>query len=1226
MRRNQFWIAFIIFLTIFLPSLAQQNGTDRIIPPSPTAASLGRYGDLQVGYYTGTASINIPIHTLVEGDIKLPINLSGSARAFTVSEIPGWVGAGFNLQAGGVITRSSVGLPDDLYSPTVGGDVGFLYNFSNVLQVKSQLLSNNLSQTLVDRIVSNTLDLQPDVYSYNFNGYAGLLYIDPAGGINAIYSYSHENIEFIPNIVTRSEHGQEKFLDSWTAKTPDGFEYTFEAKEWTRSSSVIGTQSVSFSHISSWYLTSITSPTGHQVTFGYTALNATDWKKRRLQEYYFDKMGKWASCSAGSTTSVSFGTQLNAPQTSETECIYLSEIVSDNTTIKFETSKRNDLYQQYTYATIDPQCNNPADCQEDRKLDKITIKNKNGAIVNEFNFGYYENPSYRLQLTSVTEVGRNPYLFEYNGAIPVTYSSKSIDHWGYYNGSGNTNLIPIIQITNIPDINGTYGYANREPNYNNTKLGSLKKIVYPTRGYNEFEYQQNDYSYINDQSTTVGNKVCGGLRVSKIKTYDNVGNIEMVKEYDYTGSGIVSNGVVGAEHTYQIYLTGINSICQRLFWVQSNSVFPLSYTSGNIVAYRTVTEKLSNGSYTVYDYESFYDYPDGAAVFSFPFVPINSNAEILQFAPKTSMDHMRGKLKRVAHYNNLNQLIKEQISHHIIKTSNAHEQTFFAYTPVANPPIPGYSWPHPVHFPILVGYKLKSQWVVKEYDIEKDYDPLTGSTLTKRTDYTYDNAAHLQLTKAAQTNSNGEIIEKLYRYPGDAIASPTTEEQNATNYFLSSKILNRLLEEETVINGVSAQRKRISYKSFVSQGFPWMHKISQSIYSNPLTVLSTFNAYDNDGNLLEVAEKSGTTKKYIWDYNNSLPIAEVTQGTNTGDIAYTSFEADGWGGWTMNPGSVIIKNTAAITGKNTSSGGVQKLVPAGNYIVSLWSVANGWVNGQLLTQTPTMIRGAWRYYEIKLNNVSSINVAGDNIDEVRLYPQGAQMTTYTYEPLIGITSQCTPDNRITYYEYDEINRLTLIRDDNRNVIKKYCYNYPGQPERCSYFYNEPQSQTFTKQTCGYGYTGSQFTYTVPAGRYFSTLSQQVANQKALDEIAQNGQTYANNQPNGCNPVTIYAVIGAENVWYDGTTEYGDIIVRFYADADFTIPFSVQNLSVNIRDILHGNLCGCDLNNQTYQVNCNGQATVIAGSAILYEEVWGSEVDYRYRYFEVLPGPGYIKGN
>jgi len=111
----------------------------------------------------------------------------------------------------------------------------------------------------------------------------------------------------------------------------------------------------------------------------------------------------------------------------------------------------------------------------------------------------------------------------------------------------------------------------------------------------------------------------------------------------------------------------------------------------------------------------------------------------------------------------------------------------------------------------------------------------------------------------------------------------------------------------------------------------------------------------------------------------------------------------------------------------------------------------------------------------------------------------------------------TPPSGITeYYKYDTTNRLEMIVDANGNILEEFKYNYHHDPSLI--FYNEEKSKTFTRTNCSSGSQPGTYNYVVPASTYSSTISKLDADQKALDDIALNGQNVTN-QNTSCTPIT-----------------------------------------------------------------------------------------------------------
>jgi YD repeat-containing protein len=55
--------------------------------------------------------------------------------------------------------------------------------------------------------------------------------------------------------------------------------------------------------------------------------------------------------------------------------------------------------------------------------------------------------------------------------------------------------------------------------------------------------------------------------------------------------------------------------------------------------------------------------------------------------------------------------------------------------------------------------------------------------------------------------------------------------------------------------------------------------------------------------------------------------------------------------------------------------------------------------------------------------------------------RGALVTTYTYLPLTGITSETDQKGEISFYMYDNFQRLQMITDNDGNVLKTFNYQY-----------------------------------------------------------------------------------------------------------------------------------------------------------------------------------------
>lgn len=257
--------------------------------PTPNTASLGRFGDVPVSYYTGRPEIGVSIYTLKVRDFSLPVSLSYDTGGVLVNSLPSWVGQNWTLNAGGVITRTVQGRYDELVYPRQA-NYSSAKNYYQSLGMLPQLISqkdhdyNNLKTA----VINGTYDLAPDIFTFNFCGKTGKFFLGNDGNWKVL---SSENLEILfdykddTNFIAPifSIYPYKQAIDNKQCKTIKGFKirdaegYTYEfgmnlnAIEFTTNIwHMSQNEQIESWHAMSWYLVKISDRYGNElVTFNY---------------------------------------------------------------------------------------------------------------------------------------------------------------------------------------------------------------------------------------------------------------------------------------------------------------------------------------------------------------------------------------------------------------------------------------------------------------------------------------------------------------------------------------------------------------------------------------------------------------------------------------------------------------------------------------------------------------------------------------------------------------------------------------------------------------------------------------------------------------------------------------------------------------------------------------------------------------------------------------------
>ncbi|AXB56697.1 DUF5977 domain-containing protein [Flavobacterium fluviale] len=1210
----------LFFFFLSISTLYAQETPEQginIVTPSIDNYNFTKYGNLDMSNNNGGFAYSVPLYTVKQGRITVPISLNYYTDGVKVNDIAGIAGMNWNLAAGGMITRVVKDEPDEFtqtikYRPDSQSMLDIIagnYSDAEYLAGKRAEAMNiwNSTYNTIGTAYYNKLDTEQDAYSFNFNGHSGNFYIEndqiylDTDEIGIRASYERLVIEGVVTL-------------KFTFITPDGMKYIFGGtSETVESSEISGDCARAFrSPIpTTWHLKQIEYQ--HQtVVFSYKTI---------FKNYPYD-----FSQSVTYKTKLRYST-CGTPAASIFEC---------NTT--FRTSNAKVLTKidfgvckvELDYLT------QREDYYAGHLLNSISVYN-GFSEVEKINMSYvYANSTTnnsptptvsvnkkRVFLESLSFKNNSVQKFEYNnidGLSPRLAYSQDI--YGYNNGNAFASLLNVYydgtrengysQYMNR-EFPGMVDRADRSTDQIKSLYGTLNKIIYPTKGYSVIQYENNlslenvDVQISETREIQSNKTPCHPLNDDEFpstQTFNFTSNGSVMYFFanasvdwcegvtveeghdrhsltirDLTNNSIVYSLTIDADQVFRSdgstislqqgdgIISPINTVAGRQYSVTYSTLSKFNDVYGNLsfqYNFQDVKE-LRMVNYSGARVKSIADYDSSGEKYNEKKYVYNEVKDLN--SGKTSLHHnflfspwkfdctvppcLDGRSSTT--YVDCNNTITFGSSNYlsgvlsrgnrinyktvsvILPNQNAIENKYMVSTGELDAPeivyrkaLKGTTRSNPEGWfdgkleqaniynfldngnnPVkttISKYGILKEEIFYNYNTELGLDSGTGMDIMNKDHVTNDLPYNIGCNTII-CNLQGKIgIEKYFNHCIIRAKTETIETEylhgqaitNTTKYFYNAAN-NYLLSSQTTANseGETLESKYYYASNPDMAGQPFRDelvaknmlqpplktesyngsKISEqlTVYDNsaltsnllmPKSIYSgkfpdssvldkkiTYDKYDDKGNLLQFTPEGGIPVSIIWGYHQTQPIAKLE------NLTYDQAES---------------------------------------YVANIQTLSNADNDNCMSANCNEQI------LRTALNNLRTV------------FSQ-AMVSTYTYNPLIGVTSMTDPKGTASYYEYDSAGRLKFIKDKDLNVLQKYCYNFKGQQINCDdnssssvvLYKSAARSGSFTKDNCDAGGVGSAVIYTQAAGAAVSTISQDDADSKGLTKFNTDGKVYAN---------------------------------------------------------------------------------------------------------------------
>jgi len=709
----------------------------------------------------------------------------------------------------------------------------------------------------------------------------------------------------------------------------------------------------------------------------------------------------------------------------------------------------------------------------------------------------YEHVFKRLKLNGVKEYKtnvynplNNGYTFDYyEGDFPAK-NSKNVDYWGYQNGKNyGQNYYMGVSLNSDFIFDG----VKKEANFDKAIIGTLKKITYPTGGTSEFKFEGNNIessgwfdTYTRDTQSSIKTEYLSVYNYYSIDEFPNLPS-ENVYRFELKGSTklyincSLENFSGQKDQNYSYYgsplgeLRKISPSSANYYTYDCPFVYDESITNGE-GSEVSLTERMFTLEAGIYEFEAysppkdvlvqwnlFFNYLYNPLVFSSPYAI--GGIRVKEIVTDEKIRHFQ--------YPNGGTMLIEPRLYYYGKRAGIPEYIGDCFVQVSEPKTPlstfnrgnfvGYDWVEEYVFDeenneSKIRYNFHNEPEFEMYDdnpvfvdsptyinytngLVKSIEKYTTSgygignlTLIEKEDFSYTSTYGNSIKAFRDLNQ----IKEIPLYENDAlyyhydiewplktkvIKTQKTDDGNnivsEINYGYNYRdLLQSTSYELNDAEIIEKVKYPFEFTDLISVGMTAKNMVGMPVESITLKddmVLKAVKTeyFDSSGlylpKTIHKAEFNSPTTETNYE-SFYKPVLNFDKYYDNGNIEEVSKVGDShvyyvWGYHEQYPIAKLENFTY-------------------NDAIGIQSVITDAINASN-ADTSQELEDAFRVTLTSLRNAAP----------------NAMVTTYTYNPLIGVTSITDPKGYTMFYEYDEYNRLKYVRDEDGNILNENKYHY-----------------------------------------------------------------------------------------------------------------------------------------------------------------------------------------